>query len=472
MTDITSPNRPVLLVDDEEQSLTSFEMALRSVSLNHFIKCRDSREVIPLLTDREVEIILLDLRMPYITGDELLPAIISDFPETPVIIITGANDVETAVKCMKLGAFDYMVKPVERSRLIGGVKRAIELRELQRENRLLRAHVLSDKLEHPEVFSEIVTCSARMRSIFQYVEAIAASPRPLLITGETGVGKELVARAAHRLSRRKGAFVPVNVAGLDDNVFADTLFGHKKGAFTGAEQARGGLLEQAAGGSLFLDEIGDLSHASQVKLLRLLQDGEYFPLGSDMAKRSDARVLVATNQDLNTLQTNGRFRKDLYYRLCDHHVHIPPLRERMEDLPLLLNHFLEKASTTLNKSRPTPPEEILTLLSAYHFPGNVREMESMVFDSVSSHRSGKLSMDIFKSHIFQKPPAPNKEQPQQLQREGVSVTFSERLPTLKELEQNLVEEAMRRAGGNQSIAALSLGITRQALNKRLRKDRE
>lgn len=440
MTDITSPHRPVLLVDDEEKSLTSFEMALRSVNLNHFIRCRDSREVIPLLTEQEVEIILLDLRMPYITGDELLPAIISDFPEIPVIMITGANDVETAVKCMKLGAFDYMVKPVERSRLIGGVKRALDLRELQRENRLLKAHVLSDKLEHPEVFSEIVTCSARMRSIFQYVEAIAASPRPLLITGETGVGKELVARAVHRLSRRKGAFVAVNVAGLDDNVFADTLFGHKKGAFTGAEQARGGLLEQAAGGTLFLDEIGDLSHPSQVKLLRLLQDGEYFPLGPDLAKRSDARIVVATNQDLNVLQTNGRFRKDLYYRLCDHHLHIPPLRERMEDLPLLLNHFLEKASTTLGKSRPTPPEELLTLLSTYHFPGNLRELESMVFDSVSSHRSGKLSMDAFKSHIFQKPPAPKKEQPQQIQREGVSVSFSERLPTLKELEQNLQEK--------------------------------
>jgi DNA-binding NtrC family response regulator len=472
MMDITSPHRPVLLVDDEEQSLTSFEMALRSVSLNNFIRCLDSRDVIPLLTEQEVEIVLLDLRMPYIAGDELLPAIISDFPEIPVIIITGANDVETAVKCMKLGAFDYMVKPVERSRLIGGVKRALDLRELQRENRLLKAQVLSDKLEHPEVFSEIVTCSARMRSIFQYVEAIAASPRPLLITGETGVGKELVARAVHRLSRRKGAFVPVNVAGLDDNVFADTLFGHKKGAFTGAEQARGGMLEQAAGGTLFLDEIGDLSHASQVKLLRLLQDGEYFPLGSDLAKRSDARIVVATNQDLNTLQTSGRFRKDLYYRLCDHHLHIPPLRERMEDLPLLLNHFLEKASTTLGKSRPTPPEELLTLLSTYHFPGNIREMESMVFDSVSSHRSGKLSMDLFKSHIFQKPPAPEKDLTQQVQREGVSVSFSDRLPTLKELEQNLVDEAMRRAGGNQSIAALSLGITRQALNKRLRKGRE
>jgi DNA-binding NtrC family response regulator len=472
MTEIHSPNRPVVLVDDEQQSLTSFEMALRSASLNHFIKCVDSREVIPLLIEQEVEIVLLDLRMPHLMGDELLPQIISDFPDVPVIMITGANDVETAVKCMRLGAFDYMVKPVERSRLIGGVKRAIELRELQRENRLLRAHVLSDKLEHPEVFSEIVTSSSRMRSIFQYVEAIAASPRPLLITGETGVGKELVAKAVHRLSRRKGAFVPVNVAGLDDNVFADTLFGHKKGAFTGADQARGGMLEQATGGTLFLDEIGDLSHASQVKLLRLLQDGEYLPLGSDLAKRSDARVVVATNQDLNALQTGGRFRKDLYYRLFDHHVHIPPLRERMEDLPLLLNHLLEKASITLGKSKPTPPDELLTLLSTHHFPGNIREMESMVFDSVSSHRSGKLSMDTFKSHIFQKPLVPTKNRTEEVEGEFAPVSFSGQLPTLKEVEQMLVEEAMRRAGGNQSIAALSLGITRQALNKRLRKEKE
>jgi len=154
----------------------------------------------------------------------------------------------------------------------------------------------------------------------------------VLITGETGVGKELVAKALYRLSGRKGEFVPVNVAGLDDNVFADTLFGHRKGAFTGADQARSGLVEQATGGTLFLDEIGDLSAASQVKLLRLLQDGEYFPLGSDVAKRSDARVVVATNQDLQHLQDPGRFRKDLYYRLCAHHVHIPPLRERCEDL--------------------------------------------------------------------------------------------------------------------------------------------
>jgi DNA-binding NtrC family response regulator len=181
---------------------------------------------------------------------------------------------------------------------------------------------------------------------------------------------------------------------------------------------------------------------------------------------------VATNQDLNALQTGGRFRKDLYYRLFDHHVHIPPLRERMEDLPLLLNHLLEKASITLGKSKPTPPDELLTLLSTHHFPGNIREMESMVFDSVSSHRSGKLSMDTFKSHIFQKPLVPTKNRTEEVEGEFAPVSFSGQLPTLKEVEQMLVEEAMRRAGGNQSIAALSLGITRQALNKRLRKEKE
>ena len=468
----TFPAFPILLVDDEEQALLSFEMALRAVNINHFVRCQDSREVIPLLKEGEVELIILDLRMPYLSGDELLPLINSDFPEIPVIVITGANDVDTAVKCMKLGAFDYMVKPVERSRLVGGVKRAVELRELQRENRLLKAHVLSDRLEHPEAFSELVTCSLSMRSIFQYIEAVASSPRPLLITGETGVGKELVARAVHRLSRRKGAFVPVNVAGLDDNVFADTLFGHRKGAFTGADQPRAGLLEQAAGGTLFLDEIGDLSPASQVKLLRLLQDGEFFPLGSDLAKRSDARVIVATNQNLEELQRSGHFRKDLYYRLCDHHVHIPPLRERMEDVPLLMEHLMEKAARTMGKNKPTAPEELVTLLATHHFPGNVRELESMVFDAVSSHGSGKLSLEIFKSHIFQKPPPPKGNSRERVPREGVCVSFFERLPTLKEIEQLLVDEAMRRANGNQSIAALSLGITRQALNKRLRKEKE
>ena len=381
------PQLPILMVDDEIQTLNSFDFVLRSASMNHIVRCQDSRNVMAIFSEQEIEVVLLDLSMPFVSGEELLAMVTKDFPEVPIIVITGSNEVETAVRCMKSGAFDYMVKPVEKSRLISGVRRAIEIRELQRENKWLRAHVLSDKLEHPEIFSEIITNSPAMKSIFQYIEAISLSPQPVLITGETGVGKELVARAIHRLSGRTGTFMPVNIAGLDDNVFADTLFGHRKGAFTGADQTRSGLVEQASGGTLFLDEIGDLSPASQVKLLRLSQDGEFFPLGSDVAKRSDARVLVATNQDLEFLQSSGRFRKDLYYRLCAHHVHLPPLRERREDLPLLIDYFLETASQTLGKKKPTPPKELFILLSTYHFPGNIRELQSMVLDAVSSHQS-------------------------------------------------------------------------------------
>ena len=263
--------------------------------------------------------------------------------------------------------------------------------------------------------------------------------------------------------------ISISLAGLDDHVFGDTLFGHKKGAFTDAREARGGLIEKAAGGTLFLDEIGDLSTTSQVKLLRLLQEGEFFPLGSDVAKRSDARIVVATNQDLDALQSSGQFRKDLYYRLCDHQIQIPPLRERREDLPALVAHFLEKAAKTLDKKKPTPPVELITLLSIYHFPGNIRELESMIFDAVSSHTSGKLSMDTFKVHIIKKHPLSNMDSTVSIPPQGSQVSFSDQLPTLKQIEQILIDEAMKRSNGNQSIAALSLGISRQALNKRLKK---
>ncbi len=469
MTESIYPLFPVMMVDDEAQAINSFEMTLRMANMNNFIRCHDSRDVMPLLSSQEIEVMLLDLRMPHISGEELLPMITADYPEIPVVVVTGSNDVDTAVKCMQHGAFDYILKPVEQSRLIGGVRRAVELRELQRENQLLKAHVLSDKLEKPEAFADIITVSTSMRAIFQYIEAIANSPRPVLITGETGVGKELIAKAVHTLSNREGNFVPVNVAGLDDHVFADTLFGHKKGAFTDAREARGGLIEQAAGGTLFLDEIGDLSTTSQVKLLRLLQEGEFFPLGSDVAKRSDARIVVATNQDLDALQSSGQFRKDLYYRLCDHQIQIPPLRGRREDLPALVAHFLEKAAKTLDKKKPTPPPELITLLSTYHFPGNIRELESMVFDAVSSHASGKLSMDLFKTHILKKPTVSPTEPEDSSAKKDALISFSDQLPTLKQIEQMLIDEALKRSNGNQSIAALSLGISRQALNKRLKK---
>jgi len=464
MNESLYPSLPILMVDDENQALDSFETALLFASINNITRCQDSREVMPLLSRQEIELMLLDLSMPHISGEELLSLVTRDFPEVPVIIITGSNDVETAVACMKCGAFDYMVKPVEKSRLISGVRRAIEIRELQRENRLLKAHVLSDQLQHSEAFSEIVTNNGTMRSIFQYIEAISISPQPVLITGETGVGKELVAKAIHTLSNRKGNFVPVNVAGLDDNVFADTLFGHKKGAFTGADQSRSGLIEQAAGGTLFLDEIGDLSTTSQVKLLRLLQDGEFFPLGSDIAKHTDARVVVATNQNLQTLQESGKFRKDLYYRLRAHHIHIPPLRERYEDLPILVNHFLEKASKALGKQKLMPPEELFSVLATYPLPGNIRELESMIFDAVTSCKTERLSLESFRSYIGQSEPATKIE--------GQSVaasTLKEKMDTISQMtEKQMIIEALNKTNQNRTKAAELLGISRRTLQNKIK----
>ena len=312
-----------------------------------------------------------------------------------------------------------------------------------------------------------------MRSIFQYVEAIAKTILPVLITGETGVGKELIALAIHRLSRRKGEFVPVNVAGVDDNLFSDTLFGHKKGAFTGADRDRKGMIEQASGGTLFLDEIGDLSIQSQVKLLRLLQEGKYYPVGSDVAKLTDARILVATNKDIESMQEAGEFRKDLFYRLQAHHIHVPPLRERKEDISLLVGHFLEKASNELGRKKPTPPQGLFTLLLTYHFPGNIRELEGMVFDALSRHKSGVLSMKSFSDKVAPKHPSPQESAQEVLvQAERMGVSFAEQLPTLKETEEMLIAEALRRSNGNQTIAAQMLGLTRRALNNRLSRAQE
>lgn len=459
---------PVLIVDDEEMTLKSCEVALLSYGINQILCCQDSRNVMGILSNREIGVIMLDLSMPYLSGEDLLNQVSLEYPEIPVIIITGANDVETAVKCMRNGAFDYMVKPIERNRLISGVRRALELKDLQQENILLKKQILSDDLECPEAFEGFITNNKTLKSIFKYVEAISKTHQPVLITGETGVGKELMALAVHALSGLRGEFVPINVAGLDDNVFADALFGHKRGAFTGADLSRPGLVEKASGGTLFLDEIGDLSLASQVKLLRLLQEKEYFPLGSDVAKRADTRIIVATNQDLQKRLKTGRFRKDLYYRLRTHHVHILPLREHKDDLPLLVDYFLDEASQSLGKKKPTPPKELFTLLNTYNFPGNVRELKSMIFDAVSKHRSKMLSLEAFKSYISPQEFSRISAEEQHVETHP-KVGFSDMLPSLREANHLLIEEALKRAKGNQTIAARMLGITQQALSKRLRR---
>ena len=303
------PAQPILVIDDESPILKATDNVLRFAGFNNIVTCQDSREAQGLLSDGQAELVLLDLGMPHVSGEDLLVKISADHPHIPVIIVTGAMEVEKAVQCMQLGAFDYLVKPVSSDRLLTTINKAIAYHELKRENLALKKYLLSDKLERPPEFDDFITNHEKILALFQYMESIAPTSQPVLITGETGVGKELAARGIHDLSGVTGEFVAVNVAGLDDNVFSDTLFGHTKGAFTGADQPRVGLVETAAEGTLFLDEIGDLSPASQAKLLRLLQEGEYLPLGEDKPGICRARILTATNHDLRLLEQEGRFHK-------------------------------------------------------------------------------------------------------------------------------------------------------------------
>jgi DNA-binding NtrC family response regulator len=469
MSEGLSPPFGVLLVDDEVAWLRSLGLTLeRAAGLTHVLTCQDSRRVLEILDGDDIGVVLLDLTMPHLSGEDLLARIAADHPDVSVIVVSGMNQVETAVRCIKLGAFDYHVKTDEEDRLVAGVLRAIRMQELQRENSEMTSRFLAGAPQHPEAFSAIVTRDRTMQTLFSYVEAVAKSPHPLLITGESGVGKELVARAAHHLSGYKGPLVAVNVAGLDDTVFADTLFGHVRGAYTGADQPRRGVVEEAADGTLFLDEIGDLSIASQVKLLRFLQEGEYFPLGSDRPKRVKAHVIAATHQDLTAKEKAGAFRRDLYYRLRTHRVRVPPLRERKGDIPLLLDHFLDEAARSLGKKKPTAPKQLAQLLATHDFPGNVRELKSMVFDAVSVHKERVLSMDAFLDAVGRNHPAPALAEGG-----GERNPFSglDRLPTFDEALELLVREAVARADGNQTLAARLIGLTQSALSKRLKRAR-
>ena len=467
MSEELYPWAPILLVDDEPAWLRGMSLALaRALGVNHHLLCTDSREALGLLASREVSVVILDVTMPYLTGEDLLARIREEYPQLPVIMLTGRNQVDIAVRCTRLGAFDYFIKTDEEDRLIAGVRRALEQAQLQRENRQLQELLLQPRELQREAFQLFDTISLRMEAIFRYVDAIAVSSEPVLITGESGTGKELIARAIHQLSRPDGPLVAVNAAGLDDHVFADTLFGHLRGAYTGAQEARKGMIEEAAGGVLFLDEIGELSSSSQIKLLRLLQEGEYFPPGSDQPRKLRARLVFATNLDLDQQQADGTFRKDLYYRLRSHRIIMPPLRERSEDLPLILNRLLQDAATAMGKKVPTVPPELLILLRNYPFPGNIRELRAMVYDAVSQHRSGILSMHTFKKQIQHEdmPCVVNSS----TAADGTSLFAGRSLPTIKAVVAELISEALKRSEGNQSLAARMLGISPPALCKRLK----
>lgn len=457
----------ILIVDDDPVSTELVTTNLHALGFDNVVSVSNGRDAIETCRNRPISVVILDLFMPGMSGTEVLQVLVQDAPRIPVIVVTVDDSVEAAVSCMKIGAFDFMTKPVEHNRLGSAVDHALRVRDLEsRLNLFGESHGPIDGPANPEVFASIVTRSAKLTAVFQYIEVVAPSPKAVLITGESGTGKELLARAVHDASGRTGEFVTVNVAGLDDVMFSDTLFGHRRGAFTGADRDRGGLIERAANGTLFLDEIGDLEVGSQVKLLRLLQENEYYPLGSDLPVRTNVRIVSATNADLLEKQRLGGFRKDLYYRLISHLVHIPPLRERPEDIEPLVRTFTDEVARSLGRNPLRIDDTVIELLKRYSFPGNVRELQAILVDAVSQTRGNALSTEVIELYIDRH----RDDSPIVGVEDGGSrFSWTGPFPTLLEVENYLIDEALVRTGNNQSAAARLLGVSQSTLSRRSQK---
>lgn len=458
----------ILIIEDDPVSAELYTVQIQESLPAACVVCDDSRKVLPILVQHNIDLIILDLHMPHVSGQDVLAQVSLQFPDIPVVVATSIDSIQVAVDCMRHGAFDFITKPVSGARLTTAVQHGLRIRRLQQEINTLSESLQAFQIRNPEEFQGIISVSHRMRQIFAYIEAIAPSPKPALILGDSGTGKELIARVLHRISRRSGDFVPVNVSGLDDTMFSDTLFGHTKGAFTGAASQRSGLVEQARLGTLFLDEIGDLPMGAQVKLLRLLQEAEYYPLGSDMPKKAEVRIVAATNANLTQKMESGEFRKDLYYRLMAHTVRVPPLRERLEDVPHLMEHFVSSACNELQRDRLHVSPEIYRILSGYSFPGNIRELQSMVFDAVSRATGNQLPVEPFREYVIGLQDGP--EGSGIPAAGGVSISYTGRFPALQEVEDFFIGEAFRIAGGNQSKAAAMLGISQSTLSRRMRNE--
>lgn len=454
----------IVIIDDEKEITSSYEIFLKRAGHSDYMLFNSPAEFIGVMEDIEPAVVFLDLRMPQINGEELLDRLSRTHRNSSIFIVSGTEDVSTAVRCIKNGALDYIVKPIDKDRFHTAITKGLEIHRIKKELAQIKDSFPNTPLSSHPAFRRIITRSPSMTKVLKYVQMLSVNNTPVLITGETGTGKELLAEAVHLCSGRGGGFVPVNASALDENMFNDTLFGHKRGSFTGADRDRAGLLATAESGTVFLDEIGDLKESSQIKLLRLLQNREYLPIGSDRPLISNARIVAATNANLREKVDRGTFRQDLFYRLSAHTVHIPPLRERCEDIELLFHHFFSKQFSEHKENLPEIPSELIKSLRNHTFPGNVRELEAIVANyavmfQLSSAGTSELKEFLAGHNV--------KMDSRDLSACYSSFSYEGTFPSLKEMEQVLVEEALKRTSGNQSKAASLLGISRQALNKRV-----
>lgn len=441
----------ILIVDDEKVALKNLEHVMRKEGYE-VVSTQSGQNALKILEEQTFEVVLTDLKMEKVDGMQILRRCRELYPDTEVVMITGYATLESAVESMKHGAFYYIAKPFRLDEVRKVVSEAVEKVKLKSENRQLR-----EQIESYQGKVKIITQDAQMQRLLDTARQIAPTDCNVIITGESGTGKELFARYLHLHSKRsQGPFFAMNCGAFTEELLGNELFGHEKGAFTGAATMKKGLVEMASGGTLFLDEITEMSPSMQVKLLRVIQEREVMRLGATEPMSVDVRFIAATNRDLQDAMKSGSFRQDLYFRLNVVSLYIPPLAERKDDIPLLSYYFLKKYSALMNKEVTEISQGVIDLIMSYDFPGNVRELENIIERGIALS-TGK-SIEV--SHL-----------PEDLRELSIR-TFRKRegkIPSLEDQELSYIQWVLREVGGNKTLAAQILGIDRVSLWRKLKR---
>ena len=444
--------KTILIVDDEKNIVSGLEEAFTLEGYS-VLTAYDGKEAWDKVNTNNVDLVITDLRMPMMNGNELVERISSSYPMLPVIVLTGHGTIETAVESMRKGAVDFFTKPVDLDKLFLVVKKCLANSELQEQNKKLTEEI--EKLKNQQKYSKIIGKSGKVASLMETINQVAPSKATVLITGESGTGKELVADAIESLSTRHGKpLIKVHCASLSSTLLESELFGHEKGAFTGATSQKKGRFELADGGTLFLDEIGEIDAATQVKLLRVLQEREFERVGGEKTISVDVRVIAATNRDLKEEVRKGNFREDLYFRLAVVEINVPPLRERKEDIDLLSLSFVKEVAKENGREIDGISPHARKALFSYSWPGNIRELKNCMESAVVMAKGKTIEFDDLPSHIRGES---EKEK-----------AISLELPiTMEEAEKALIMETISFASGNKTKAAELLGIGRKTLHRKL-----
>ncbi|GAB4294046.1 MAG: sigma-54 dependent transcriptional regulator [Desulfuromonadia bacterium] len=452
---------PQILIADDDKKTRDFVSAFLSYKGYRVVQAADGQEALDRIAQEEIHLVITDVMMPRVNGLEFIRRLKSIKPDVITIAYSAFANSEMTAGLLKSGAYFFLEKPFNLDELETHVRRGLEHHSLQD-----RAFHVRPPLRHSPVFSNIIGESTPMLSLFELIEKVAASDSTVLLTGESGTGKELVARAIHELSPRKNRnFVPVNCAAIPDDLLESELFGHIKGSFTGAVANRLGRFEIADRGTLFLDEIGDMKPHLQVKLLRVLQNREIEPVGATSIKKVDVRIIAATNQHLDNLVAERKFREDLYYRLTVIPIHLPPLRERRSDIPLLVRHFMTKFGAGRNRTVSGIAPQALDALCRYDWPGNVRELENLIERLTILKGSGPITLgDIPEKYRAASVPSGESSLPVTLPEEGFCLNT-----IVEEFENRMIIQALERTGGNKKEAARLLNLKRTTLIEKLKK---